>query len=750
MMGKHKPNISLENQLDTSMYNDLIKEIWAEKREKVLTSSAKKALDVASSKPVLYISLPSPNFNVQDISQGVLSAMEHAPLQDVYNWSENWGLTKVVLGENILDFKYLEKGSVETKNKPKISTNFLVKPSDRILAPNNQDYFILLNNEELSLEGLVLQTSRMVDELVWGKGLSLRGEGLDNLSAYSEALKDISGKGFDIYAFSSHEILKKRLKDKNYLVRMYGNVTKKGTVPDIIGAVGPFDSLKRESFIEKYVKDLESKKRGDKESSKDVISMGIFVAKRPHLGHMLLGGIVETAKRSAGGNLELIIDANDTGPRICKLIAVGAKTSGLSYSDFVSSINLGKISPEELQDFYQNRENVTFQENKEAEVFLKNNKVSLAPYAEKHKNIFSNFFKKQIELVSDSSISKKFLPQSEFPTNWGGTGFEYLKVNGQNIILESGGLPTAISRRYGFLNYVVNMKNIKNIAYIDGDKSIRVAKEMLNAKTSENIFQFPGTGIGFDFDISSGSKVGTVLMEDFMKEYSLKNPNKNLLEDIVYFVNNRYYLEPLKSLPFFNYKDFSSFLSDVETIQSEKNLDLIMSEKYLEKIDFLIHDSPTSFGKKRKKEKKLHYKLRQLRDYGDNLDNNYLKHLFLKEERLLENSKLQSYVAKQVNNTNEPRETAYLNSLFDILDGKLQLESTIINQLKSNGYEGNDLRDGLNKFVTEGYSFKKFNNIDCYFKKTIEELVDNSLGLYSEDASILKDLYQTSIRKLYG
>lgn len=300
---------------------DLINEIWKEKREKKIGEPLPEAL---------YIYIPDPNVSIEEVSNCVLKAMMSAPPEKAFSWSENWGRTKIVLGsenENT-ESRFLLDDSKEAKKSIKLSTSTLLKPENKIeTEPQGKDYFIILNNQASSIEGLYLQIERMIDELVWCLSLTQREPGKSNIDAHQLALEKIYKNGFDIYAMEEKQLLDLRKRDARYKVRIYGDVNKEGLVPNVIGAVGPFEKcIKPEKIkIPQRKKDEVVSKNASVEKlnfpDKPFINIGMCIAKKPHIGHMLLVSMAEIIRRSTGENsTPMIIHANDTGPRIAETV----------------------------------------------------------------------------------------------------------------------------------------------------------------------------------------------------------------------------------------------------------------------------------------------------------------------------------------------------------------------------------------------------------------------------------------------
>ncbi len=731
--------------------NRLLEEIWGEKREKLD--------DIPGLKDCLYLFVKNPSITLNETVENTIKAISTFPVEKVYYWAKRWGFTRVAYDHEGEGAKFLYQFSDEANKQTRISTTKLITPSQRLVGrPEGREYFILINDVSSTLEGVLLQTARMVDELIWCLGLNLRKNGLDDLEAYSKAIDKISKEGFDIYPVSEEEILSRRNADKDYAVRIYGNINKTAKVPKVIGAVGPIDkNVSRPQMIGKTrLENIILEKDGELDYSKLVsspfLNMGLCVAKRPHLGHMLLAGVVETARRSIGDNIPIVIHANDVGPRISRLITVGARTFRISEKEMADKIEKGEIGWEIIESMYRRREEVSPRDIVYADQLLKTRNFSLTYQTNETHKLFKRFFEEgsQVLIIPESKVPRlygiKLRPEEKM---WGDLGFTFTYHNEKFQLLESGGQMSAAATRAAASNYVSELLGRSRPIYIDADISISQARDLVDQNQSIKLIQYPGAAIGFDFNIASGTKGNSELMSNFLDKMKSKT-SKDLLDDIVFLINTRYQLENPTSLPFFNYSNLESFYKDLEGISEERKLHFVKSLDVLSNLRKKVRSSQKGilFSGDLRRVKRLEYIANNLFEtfFGE-IDVNKI---FLKKDELLEGSSFQSYVDRRTNLLDGDGQEALMQGLLAIASGKLNMYSKIVEELNREGYFGSDLADPIRRFVKGRYRFTRINNIHFNFLNTIEKLTREICNLDKSSADKLIEIYSGAYNRLFA
>lgn len=731
--------------------SDLIDLIWREKRDKVLGASLPGAL---------YIAIPTPTINIEDVANGVLRSLRSISPAHAFEWAQNWGKTRVVLGSQSMQFGFLNEKSKEARKFTKLHTIKPVRPGSRLLhSPQGRKYFIIINNEPSPIEGIVLQTERMVDELVWCLGLSFRRLVDDPVEAYSMALESVYCEGIDIYILEKGQILDLRRRDDRYQVRIYGNSNHRSKVPQVIGAVGPFDKCIPPPFYElcSQVTEQDSQPTAEKISLplKPFLNMGICVAKRPHIGHMMLASVVEIARRSIGQPIPLIIHANDTGPRINQTIARVASRRNVTEADVLNLIAQGQIDSSEVDLCYRERMQVERARVVHAEESIRNRKSILPRQADEHYKIFSSFFgdSEFNQVVLESGIDEEFGPQDVLNSPlWYGTGTSFTTIGGKRYMLQSNGFLSASASRAATLNFSAQLINRGVPIYIDADQSITDSMVLLHEQVGIKGIQYPGAAIGFGMSICSGTGGDSILMAEFIDAYRAQNPETSLLEVIVYLTSTRYQLRSNNGTCFFDYANYEAFWRDVELAKQERAR---IRERALNTIR-MIQDMTDStltqvaHGLDTKKARKLQYTIQRLMATNGVEDVGHLERIFLQTRTMHETPEVQSLIDKAIVTGRLSRKDATIHILTSIARGQIPGSSNIINELSSRGYKNEELIEAAMRFINGDFSFVRINSLLFNIIETIEEMVEQITALDPITGALVLERYKSSYGRLFN
>lgn len=730
---------------------ELVDQIWKEKRDKVLGCPLPEAL---------YIAVPTPRVMVESVAEGVLEVMSMMTPEKTYKWSQNWGKTKVVLGSEKLYFGYLQESSEEAKKTVKLLTDMPVDPTSRVASePQGRKFFIVLNNEPSPIEGIVLQTERMVDELVWCLGLKYREVVGDPVLAHQMALDEVRKEGIDFYTLTKEQLLDLRRRDKRYKIRIYGNFNGRGKVPQVIGAIGPYEECVRpETRVSRVVStQLEGQPQSEKLDlpERPFINMGICVAKRPHVGHMLLAGVVEIARRSMGQTTPIVIHANDTGPRIAQTIARAASERNQEETNVMDQIGSGAIDSGKLEFYYQTRGKASRTAVVRAEQIIKDRRLILPLQSQEHLRLFQDFWgnTENCHMILESAVGSEYGPQNTLNNpSWYGTGLSYAELGNKRYMLESNGLLTASATRSATLNFAAQHLDMGIPVFIDSDQSITDSISLLRAQVGIEGVQFPGTAVGFGMKVGSGTEGNSILMADFIESYRTNFPGKSLLEDVVYLLSTRYQLKPKNGLPFFDYADRGAFIRDIESINDERETMRECAKKTVAKLEGLIESGATQISYKvnAKKAKRADHQVHIILGTEERTTKNGVEKVILRPNVMRETPQVQSMVDKMINKDGVLREEAKIRVLTSVAVGQTDAESNIISELNRHGYRAEALIEIIPEFVQGKFTFIRINSLLNRTLESIDEIVSQIVTLDQQAGKQLIERYKDAYNRLFS
>jgi len=626
---------------------ELLAYIWEEKREKVISG---RTYPIGIS-----ITIENLNFHWHTIIYGILSVLMKSPKQAL-EWSRHWGRTMVWLHPNkSLSFKFTEKKSFEEKLGVLVDTESIINPVEFLNFHYNVGHFkILLNWCRLSLEGAILQVSRMVDELVWCNFLRLKEQNkehkineLSEIDIYVDALSEVWENGILVKYLSERQILDMKRKDMSLPIRIYGNVRKNKKVPKVIGAV-----IIPQSNTDNKLSDYKEVLKEQQEEILSVINgsqsqlktypvlptisihdrescvcTAIILAKKLHAGHLLLLGFADLVRRAIDSNCPLYLESNDSGKRIFALISRMMEKYKLSVESVISSLVNGKYSPEEIDFCYRTRceQTETFQEVQKK---LKRNRFNLLTVMnEKVEQDLKSYGFEQISIIPDSICLKKHDELIELvkEQQWKkDLGFRFVKyIQGKHrkmVILEKRSIPTASAMRTAFVNTALSFNKVDAMPiFIDADPSVVQARDLLGLVYGKNLLRLEGAAIGFEMKIGSGT-AGNVMSAEFLhglfcKEFPKKRYPNFFLSVVTFFLLTRYatakaHKEQVlaKSHPlgvsFYDYKNKQALLDDFLLCAKELLIYNNLIEKVKQSISSLVSEKHKGIGFKEGRDNK--------------------------------------------------------------------------------------------------------------------------------------------------
>lgn len=678
---------------------ELLKTIWDEKREKLAERT-----DVTTT---LCIPIPEPQIDIQDTITEILDTLSEDPERS-FNWSQNWGKTKVVLGkEKHTPIDFMQKGTIPYSNLIPISTTHnLSTPKFESEAQEKFKYNILLNHKPVTIEGAMLQIERMVDELVWVTSIQIRDKlNIPHDEAYKMALNDIVESGVGYAYCNEDEILTLREKNDQYAVRMYGNVNKKGKVPKVIGSVVPTDA---NIAIEKYhqpsildfcntEKTIDQELDFSKLSNEPYITFAMTIGKQPHMGHVLLMGVAETAREALGKNTPILMDANDTGPRIVRTIATGSKLMGIEPNEVVTLLNERKISVQAFESWYQKRAIINKRELAlvMSQIDLEN--VHLYKQAEAIENLLHEIFDSKVPTILESTILDRSKEVTKLCTKgWENTGFAFYN-DGKNVkILESDGISTARTMRTAALITSSLSTKRGTPIYIDADSCVQDGLDLYEKITGHEGIQFMGAGLSKNLEIASGTKGNAISYDETYEILKEDLSPREILDSVKYLVNTRQQVLGIDNrLPFFDYASDEALIEDIRRAHLERK-ELMESFGEIQKeIESLVDNSVANPSFRRGNKTAL--QVRYVNNLKDIVSGQKMNALFITPRVIQENKKVKSRI-DHYRKTMDKQE-AQLLTYQEIISTPEEELSVVLNHLKMHGYKGEQLQSAIKRYI---------------------------------------------------
>ena len=588
------------------MYEDkegFVRRIWSEKREKIVSD---KICDLGVS-----ITVDNLDFDWHAIVYGLLSLLR-SDVEKAYCWSKNWGRTVIQVHPNKpFSFHFTLLESFEERSGVFLSTALRVDPADFLNHENNIGAFeILLNKQHLLFEGAILQVERMVDELVWCRYLFLKDResyergGERDEELYGKALDDVWFYGVRIRYVSESALMDMKQKNPDLPVRIYGDFLKKGTVPLIIGAVG---DLTKEKEVTDRDEISRVKRRISERSSRlveapelsaltgggfagcmgeFVVCSAITVAKKIHVGHLLLVSYAElVSKVLNGGQGSIWIECNDVGERIFGTVAALAVQFGINAAEIVSLLSAGKIPIDDIDGCYRGRI-MSGDVYNEAVSALSGAKTDiLCSMREYTKLWLERYGFGTVRMVSDSECLPEYhgcispLNKSDLSE----LGFSFArywhKGNRRMCVLERQAIPTAPSMRGAFvLRLLSSVPRGVTPIFVDAGLDVVAAKDLVSLTGERSFVRMEGVGLGYGMRIMSGSGGGALLVEDLFRFLSgnsvfggdpVKLKRVMMLFVLTRFMTAKAYKKDTAirgrrvDVPFYDYSDEYAFKADL-------------------------------------------------------------------------------------------------------------------------------------------------------------------------------------------
>lgn len=500
----------------------------------------------------ILITLDSEKRLLNELIGVILGLLESNPKFGL-DWSSHWGRAIIQQHPRCgFSARFTMRKDCFEKLGVFVSTNERFTPADFIDHTNNSGkYHIALNNDSMLYEGIILSVERMIDELVWCnyRQYILTGSP-ETAETYLEAVRDVINGGVKISCLTEDDILD--LKQANPLmpVRVYGKMYKDVKVPHIIGCIlETNEHLKVPVLFHSIAKSskLNMVSMQKKTERIDVLCISITTGKPLHFGHLLHLGYAEMLRNLIGVTNEIIIESNDVGERIVKLVARLAEVTHLTIESTISQLIAQKFDEEIVYLCYRERERVETKVFIDAMKLMKRNSHPVMQVIEKKIIAILASIGINARIVRDSECQEEF--SKLFESNQGfldKCGFQstVFKENGNPrlVVTKKAGMPSAPAMRASFITKLVSSDdNHQQVLFVDSNHSVRIGTKLAKLKNVAIESDYiEGVGIGFNFEIGSSTKANIPLAESIIYNITTKGLASNQIRGfLAYFVLTR-------------------------------------------------------------------------------------------------------------------------------------------------------------------------------------------------------------------
>lgn len=577
--------------------------MWGEKREKVVSSEI-YPLGVT-------ISISDNHFDWHMIVIELLKLLRSNP-EKAFDWSRHWGRAIVIVNpKRIFSCCFSMRKCFDEKISAMVETLSTLDPVNFIdVSSNVGDFTILLNyNKPMSLEGALLQVERMIDEVVWCTYLSIRDKnksvGMDT-DSYRLALDEVWRRGIRIKYVAEEEIFQRKIEDFSLPVRVYGDVLKRGKLPQVIGAVVlPSDiqstsdlyASHRATILKKIEQShiaipLFSSKSQENTITyeKSNICCAVTIGKSLHIGHLLLFTYAELVRRCMNSPKQLYIELDDAGDRIAGLVAALACEFGRNIEDILYSMHSNEYSSEIIRKAYSQRltSGALYEQ---AKIRLQNplNEALFSIIEEEYLLNLAKFGLTPV-LLRDSKLRMKHACES-FPMAVSkiDEGFKYIRYQKDKhsylMVLEKNGFHTASAMRLAMMIELSQSKD-ESVIFVDSGSDVALASSVLDIFDNSKIKCIEGAAVGFDSFIASATNGQSIQLIYYYERIINRFPDVGVSQlkfGITFFLLTRYAValghreNPLSKAvkqdsSFYDYKDQESLIDDMLLALSESTL----------------------------------------------------------------------------------------------------------------------------------------------------------------------------------
>jgi hypothetical protein len=309
--------------------------------------------------------------------------------------------------------------------------------------------------------------------------------------------------------------------------------------------------------------------------------------------------------------------------------------------------------------------------------------------------------------------------------------------------LEREGNPSSEVIRAAFVGRAAKQLQRGKAYFVDSDIRLKDVFHINKLATGMENVQIPGTAIGFDFLIASGTMGNSMPMETFLSWYREKYPDSDVAADISYLVHTRYQLQPSDGLPYFNYKNTEAFLDDVQRSHTERiQFKVKLQQAFTQINERTVGEADkTIFIGERKERKRSAYVLDLLKEFSKDLESGDIQ-VYLPPENLKESPEVCKAIDLLANDKKVSKDEAKVTVLLRIANGESKLRSTYIDQLKTSGFNLNEeLCKAIEKICAGNLGMERAVNVMFAATNFIIEISDKVEALDKETSKLIKNLY---------
>ncbi len=554
-------------KIPTTHKETLLAQIWEDKKER---RDQPRRL-------ALYLRIDSPLPNIERLTESVFQALLVNP-EASEKWARGWGETVVCISQNLQNGASIEdKSDVRVKKFQLVQTNSKINP--RLVftpLPIGTLGDLVLNHAPTTIEAMLICYVHMLDEVIWDEyrqALAVTKIS-HSVSLYEEAVRRVHSQGVNLKFASTEAILDKRAKNAKVTVRLYGSMVNKD-VPKVMGA-----------FIPNTLPQPESIKLADHTPGPILVSSGTTLGKEPHAGHLLLLAVADLTRSASESKEPLIMINNNTGPRPAGALLKLSELLNVTPFEAAKKAAAGDISPETIVTSYRSR---IIEDNRLGEAIKLLDESGLdifAPIVNKINPLFkaAGF---DIDIKSEATLSREHEKTiSDIANIWAGTGFAFAQTDQGLRILQKAGALTASGKMTVTLSRF--SERPATIVFVDSDQGTTDATQTIDKHTFNSAYQTPGTGIGFEGKIASGSRGESLTLTQLLSEFeNLAPPKEKLAKALKVMVLTQPLTIPdLSNLnlstSFYDFKDNKSFVNLLVKCSQTRG-DLLLRAAKLEK-----------------------------------------------------------------------------------------------------------------------------------------------------------------------
>lgn len=530
---------------------------------------------------------------VQELSKSV-------NLFSAYGWSENFGRVFVGVSdkstENKTPVRFMRADDTDALRYKQVLSGKTIDPSELVSRESLKGgrHLIMLNNSDTSIEGLLINVTHMLDELIWNLA---KTDGKRTASSYKDAIQNVKKNGVRFKFASEDEIVTSYLNDiDNTVVRLYGS-RKSKTVPFVLGCVVPdaFTEVKKLDEIDNNIEYENTKAAEMLDVNSYEVTIGVTTAKEVHAGHLLLFLTANSFAKCI--DTTVTISANNTGPRVYATVSKLKKDiESLTGKEITTeqAIEMLSVLPLSVtQRLYQSRD--------EESISSSDSVVPTLRFATEQNMSLFRLLGLNVNYILDTDCNPSSAINYAFQNSPGyfpemGLGFTSLQ-SGKNVSYMDRNEITATGASIAnILNLAIKDDELKGVAYFDHESSTSIAAKVITEQLGIPAYQPSGAAIGFGGEIASGTKGNSIRLNEIYNTLvsygeQLDIDNEEIvrigMNALTFGLFTNYYISDLhpndyNANTFYDYSDkpffFSALFNQINSyIQIQKELSSILN-----------------------------------------------------------------------------------------------------------------------------------------------------------------------------